>query len=304
MLRLFSVLRAITQDKFLRDRLAIKGGTALNVFHLNLNRLSLDIDLEYIGHVEDKYVQADRDVIEGKLLQILDDQGYRLNDNSRCGQGGSNLIADFDSALGGTSNLRIDLGYVYRQPLLGVSRMPSAEIGGRGVTGMLVFDIMDVFVGKLTALTQRVAARDLHDVKSIVAKWDEMNMDMGIVRPAFIVAVTASREGWKKRRLESRGDDPYKEYEKLARCIPRIYSRSGNEIVTWFNDSIDLCRERFGDLLVLAPGEQRFVDGVIKRGKNEAGLLTSRPWLRDRIAAWPKLEWVCRRARRDQDQGM
>ena len=43
--RLLAVLRRIREDEDIRDRVALKGGTALNVFWLSLPRLSVDIDL-------------------------------------------------------------------------------------------------------------------------------------------------------------------------------------------------------------------------------------------------------------------
>jgi predicted nucleotidyltransferase component of viral defense system len=44
-MRLLDVLQEIAGDELLTDRLVLKGGTALNVFHLGLARLSVDIDL-------------------------------------------------------------------------------------------------------------------------------------------------------------------------------------------------------------------------------------------------------------------
>lgn len=49
MIRLFGILQMIERDEFLRRSLALKGGTALNAFHIGLKRLSVDIDLQYIG---------------------------------------------------------------------------------------------------------------------------------------------------------------------------------------------------------------------------------------------------------------
>jgi len=37
---------------FLNTRLVLKGGTAINLFYLDLARLSVDIDLSYIGQIE------------------------------------------------------------------------------------------------------------------------------------------------------------------------------------------------------------------------------------------------------------
>ena len=46
---LLNLLRAIRENDYLRTRLALKGGTALNLFHFALSRLSVDIDLNYVG---------------------------------------------------------------------------------------------------------------------------------------------------------------------------------------------------------------------------------------------------------------
>lgn len=59
-LRLLDVLQAIAEDRDLKTRVALKGGTALNVFRLRLDRLSVDIDLNYVGAVDRAAMVADR----------------------------------------------------------------------------------------------------------------------------------------------------------------------------------------------------------------------------------------------------
>ena len=49
-LRLLELLDEIAQDSVLSQRLALKGGTALSVFYLDLDRLSVDIDLNRGAH--------------------------------------------------------------------------------------------------------------------------------------------------------------------------------------------------------------------------------------------------------------
>lgn len=51
-LRLLDLLQEIAADDILGARLALKGGTALNVFHLALDRLSVDIDVNYVGALD------------------------------------------------------------------------------------------------------------------------------------------------------------------------------------------------------------------------------------------------------------
>lgn len=50
-LRLMDVLEFLNQDDLLKERLALKGGTAINLLEFNLPRLSVDIDLDYTKNV-------------------------------------------------------------------------------------------------------------------------------------------------------------------------------------------------------------------------------------------------------------
>lgn len=46
-IQLLGLLEALQEHPFLRRRVALKGGTALNLFVFNLPRLSVDVDLNY-----------------------------------------------------------------------------------------------------------------------------------------------------------------------------------------------------------------------------------------------------------------
>ena len=47
--QLLVILNELGEYQYLRDRLVLKGGTTLNLFVFDLPRLSVDIDLNYIG---------------------------------------------------------------------------------------------------------------------------------------------------------------------------------------------------------------------------------------------------------------
>ena len=59
-IQLVELLNAITAHPFLGPRLTLKGGTALNLFIFELPRLSVDIDLNYIGSAARDGMLADR----------------------------------------------------------------------------------------------------------------------------------------------------------------------------------------------------------------------------------------------------
>ena len=48
-LRLLELVETLRSHPFLKNRIALKGGTAINLFVFDAPRLSVDIDLNYIG---------------------------------------------------------------------------------------------------------------------------------------------------------------------------------------------------------------------------------------------------------------
>ena len=55
--RLTDILLFMQQDGLLSGRLALKGGTAINLTVFDLPRLSVDIDLDYVGGVGREQMQ-------------------------------------------------------------------------------------------------------------------------------------------------------------------------------------------------------------------------------------------------------
>jgi hypothetical protein len=78
-IRLFDLLEGLRAHAFLRPRLALKGGTAINLFHLDVPRFSVDIDINYIGEVDRATMLAERPKVE----QAIDAVCRRLDLNVR-----------------------------------------------------------------------------------------------------------------------------------------------------------------------------------------------------------------------------
>ena len=168
MLRLLDLLDGIAGDAVLSDRLALKGGTALNVFYFNLDRLSIDIDLNYIGALERAAMERERTDVDAAIRRLLASQGYDHRFHSREHAGGK-WLSRLESALGGSATLELDVNYMTRQPLFGATRMASRAIGDFQVNEVLVLDLHEIVAGKITALFDRCAARDLFDARRILS---------------------------------------------------------------------------------------------------------------------------------------
>lgn len=69
--QLLGLLDAIQRHPFLRGKLALKGGTALNLFVFDVPRLSIDIDLNYVGAESRDAMLAERPQLEEALRAVF-----------------------------------------------------------------------------------------------------------------------------------------------------------------------------------------------------------------------------------------
>ncbi|MCE2519266.1 MAG: nucleotidyl transferase AbiEii/AbiGii toxin family protein [Alphaproteobacteria bacterium] len=288
-LRLLDLLREIARDGVLADRLVLKGGTALNLFHLGLDRLSVDIDLNYVGALDRAEMEAERPEVDASLDLLFTSQGYGIRRRPGEHAGGKWLVR-YASALGGNATLEVDVNYMARQPLFGMARMESLPLGGMRVKDVLVLDLHEIVAGKLVALIDRHAARDLFDARRILSI---DGLDWGRVKAAVLAIGACGRRDWRTRSIDVIAGDPREFRQKLAICLPRGHFAASGEVDAWIEETVRLCREGFAFLFDLTANERAFLD----RGEIDAGLLDIAPEFRARIKDMPMLAWKTRHVR-------
>lgn len=75
---LMTILNAINEHFFLSGKLVLKGGTALNLFIFDLPRLSVDIDLNYVGHIDKEAMLLERPLVEKALEAVFRREGMSI----------------------------------------------------------------------------------------------------------------------------------------------------------------------------------------------------------------------------------
>ncbi|GAN81430.1 nucleotidyl transferase AbiEii/AbiGii toxin family protein [Acidocella aminolytica] len=293
-LRLLDLLQEIAGDPLLSGRLALKGGTALNVFHLGLDRLSVDIDLNYIGALDRAEMEANRPAIDAAIDRLLVSQGYSIRRRPEEHAGGK-WIARYASALGGSAALEIDVNYMARQPLFGAAMMDSMKLAELQAKNVLVLDPHEIVAGKLVALFDRHAARDLFDARRILSI---EGLDWSRIKAAVLAIGATGRRDWRAVSIESIKGDPQELRQKLAICLPHGYFAGAGKVDAWIAETIALCRERLGFLFDLTAGEQEFLDRILDKGEVNATLLNVDAELARRIEAMPMLAWKCQHVRK------
>ena len=120
-LRLLGVLSHLDTHELSTGKWLLKGGTALNLLHLNVPRLSVDIDINYVADLTVEALVGARKQFEQVLVSCCEREGCSIK-RAPTEHAGGKFRFRFSSVLGGTQNLEVDVNYVARVPLLGSER--------------------------------------------------------------------------------------------------------------------------------------------------------------------------------------
>lgn len=219
-IRLLDFLDAFATDSLIAPRIALKGGTALNVFHAALDRLSVDIDVNYVGEADKARMEEDRPGLEDRILRLLESKGYSPRREPSQHAGGK-WIFRYASVLGGAGSIEIDINYLFRTPLFGIGRMPSAALGDYGAKAVPVLDIHEIVAGKLVALITRRTARDLFDAHRIIAM---PGLDWARIKlTTLMIGASARNVDWRQISPEMICCGGTDLAVKLIACLPGRY---------------------------------------------------------------------------------
>jgi predicted nucleotidyltransferase component of viral defense system len=128
---LIVILRDMQQHPLLGKKFVLRGGTAINLFWYELPRLSVDIDLNYIGGPAREVMQSERPTLEVELARLLQALGMTVERKPDEHAGGKWRLRAAN-AFGGNFTLEIDLNYIMRIPVWGVDtrnvKSPDADV--------------------------------------------------------------------------------------------------------------------------------------------------------------------------------
>ncbi|MYD90360.1 MAG: nucleotidyl transferase AbiEii/AbiGii toxin family protein [Caldilineaceae bacterium SB0662_bin_9] len=285
-LHLVHLLNNLNSHPSLRGKWALKGGTALNLFVLRHPRLSIDIDLNYIGALEREEMLADRPKIERAIQAVFSREGFSVRRVPEEHAGGKWRL-HYSSFTGQTANLDMDLNFMYRCPLWPIHHADSHPLGDFQAKSIPVLNLHELVAGKLSALFSRRQARDLFDCHHILAK-DILDRDR--LRIAFVVYGGMNRKDWRTISLD---DVAYDGTELVRQLGPTLRSPQlrGQEALAFGNALIDECRQALSIVLPFTNSERSFLDLLLEQGEINASILTSDPALQERIRVQPLLVW-------------
>lgn len=165
--RLARLLQDIGDHPWLAPRVALKGGTCINLFHGALPRLSVDMDLNYIGAIEKDRMQAEKPEVMAALRDVAKAQGY-TPDDVRFAYAGWTVRFVYESVRGQRASVKADVNFLMRVPLYGIEQRKLPAIFALPRAEVPCLTLEEVYGGKFAALAVRGEPRDVFDAAHFI----------------------------------------------------------------------------------------------------------------------------------------
>jgi predicted nucleotidyltransferase component of viral defense system len=297
MTRLTEILRFLNGTDELRESLALKGGTAINLTVFNLPRLSVDIDLDFTENLTREETRAKRDKINELLERYMAAEGYAKHSKSKSTHILDSYVYSYSNTAGNSDNIKIEINYALRAHALPVVTMTARTSDVFVPFPVRILAPVEIFAGKIVALADRAAARDLYDLNNMIyfGLFDEPDIILLRKCAVFYMAVAGdvNAQGLSFERITD--ITPYKVKTDL---FPMIRNAERFDLQT--------ARERVSAFLYKSMALTNNETAFLKRfaaGQYEPRLLFEDSEIIKRIERHPMALWRLQHIREEQGEG-
>lgn len=285
--RLMALLDALGSHPFLKPRIALKGGTALNLFHFEVPRLSMDIDLNYIGAVERETMLAEKPKVEQAVQAVCSREGLSIKRVPTDHAGGKWRLT-YVGTKGSPGNLELDVNFMLRTPLWPCVTKDCHPVGSLRAAPVRVLDLHELTAGKLAALLARSASRDVFDAHALLAT---PGLDAAKLRLGFVVYGGINRKDWRTVSIADVTVDANEAQMELVPMLRADRAPAKRGVAAWAEKLVTECRERLLLVLPLNDQELEFLRLLNDRGEIVPEQLTADPAIQATVRAHPGLQW-------------
>jgi len=289
--RLGQVGGEMARHPFLGKVLALKGGTALNLCFGPPKRLSVDLDFNYIGHHERERMLADRPKVEAGVIELARRMGYRVQQSADAFAGRKFYLV-YRSVMVQEDRIEVDLNYLFRVPLVATGFRSLWQPGDLECPRVHVAGLAEILIGKLMALLDRGAIRDVWDVANLPLPAIEVMQTHGF--RAYFIALSAILEHplptYSKDRLRSF----VTERRVTDHLVPMLVAGASFSA----DDLVDRAWDAIGGFFKLATHEVQYIDGVEHGDLRLKLLFGENQTEAERLANHPAILWKMDNVRR------
>jgi predicted nucleotidyltransferase component of viral defense system len=263
--RMMTILSRIGDIPELADLLALKGGTAIQGLSFGFKRLSVGIDLNYVGSVEKERMLREREEIRRNLLYLFKDLGYFADKPVKM-YAEEQFNLHFKNCCGGTDRLKLEINYLERLPVIGtikgIIRHPFTDLEEVDV---LSYPPEELYAGKIRALLVRGTPRDLFDADLIARSIQEINE--GLLRKTALFYLSMQSRDVRKIGIDA--IEQVTEADLRNNLIPLLPSNDHVDLSSMKGNVLPMANR----LLDLSTRERMFFDVLYSDRRVEPGLL-------------------------------
>ncbi len=285
--RLIALLDALNSHPFLKKRIALKGGTALNLFYFDVPRLSVDIDLNYIGAADRATMLAERPKLEQAVQAVCSREGLTVRRMPSEHAGGKWRLT-YGASTGSSGNLELDVNFMLRTPLWSPRIAQCFPVGSFKAAPVTVLDPHELAAGKLAALLARGANRDIFDAHRLLGA---PGLDHARLRLGFVVYGGMNRKDWRTVSPEDVKGNPADAPRDLVPMLRADLAPARGDVPQWLDQLVAECRARLAIVLPLQAHELEFLERLNGAGNIVPESLTGDPAMHAILRDHPGLKW-------------
>ena len=166
-LRLSEILKFLNSDMVFKDKLALKGGTAINLTAVELPRLSVDIDLDFTINVNKDELPEFKEKFKKRLTDYMLQERYSLAD-SRDHFALTSFLFNYTNSADNRDNIKVEINFLDRCHVLPLEKKQILTKGIMEDFEVLTLNTTELYASKINALLSRATPRDLYDVNAMI----------------------------------------------------------------------------------------------------------------------------------------
>ena len=287
--RLADILEYVNTNPLLRNDLALKGGTAINLTIFDLPRLSVDLDFDYIIPNSKEEMLENRRVINLSIDRYMLSEGYMISPKTKNPHSLDSWVYEYTGSSGNHENIKLEINYSLR------SHVFEAEI--RTITtGLFPLEHrvkclapVEIYGSKINALLTRAAARDLYDVRNMIqhSLFDKSTEEILRKCIVFYAAISAKKIN---KFFDTNAIDSITNRIIKTDLLPVIKKDDDFEL----ESAKKLVKEFISYLMVLTKDEREFLE-KFENGQYLPELLFEDRKILERLKNHPMATWKTRR---------
>lgn len=191
--RLEQLLKEINRHPELREGLVLKGGTAINFLYFRYPRLSVDLDFNFIAGIEKEEKDKESPKIDEALRTIFKFERYECESISEYGL--KKYFLKYVNSSGNIDRVKVEINFLQRLTLLGAEKRSFTSPFNESDLVVNTLKGPELFAGKILALIDRLAPRDLYDIYILLR--EEVKPDKILLKKIFIFFGCLSRNDFR-----------------------------------------------------------------------------------------------------------